>query len=49
MEQNFSIFDFELSTEDMNAIIALDKAETLFFSHYDPAQVERLTSMQRKF
>jgi len=49
MEQNFSIFDFELSTEDMNAIIALDKAETLFFSHYDPEQVERLTSMQRKF
>jgi len=49
MEQNFSIFDFELSTEDMNAIIALDKAKTLFFSHYDPEQVERLTSMQRKF
>jgi hypothetical protein len=33
----------------MDAIAALDRAETLFFSHYDPEQVERLTSMVRKF
>ncbi|HHU07583.1 MAG TPA: aldo/keto reductase [Clostridiaceae bacterium] len=49
MIQNFSVFDFELSAEDMEAITALDKAETLFFSHQDPEQVERLTSLVRKF
>ncbi len=49
MKQNFDVFDFELSEEDMNNIATLDKAETLFFSHTDPEQVERLTSMVRKF
>lgn len=49
MKQNFDLFDFELSEEDMNNIASLDKAETLFFSHTDPEQVERLTSMVRKF
>jgi 2,5-diketo-D-gluconate reductase A len=49
MKQNINVFDFELTNEDMEAISALDKAETLFFSHYDPEQVERLTSMVRKF
>ncbi|TVY09080.1 aldo/keto reductase [Paenibacillus cremeus] len=49
MKQNIEVFDFELTTEDMDAIAALDRRETLFFSHYDPEQVERLTSMVRKF
>lgn len=49
MIQNIDVFDFELSTEDMDVIAALDKAESSFFSHYDPEQVERLTSMVRKF
>jgi 2,5-diketo-D-gluconate reductase A len=49
MKQNIDVFDFELTNEDMNAIAALDREETLFFSHYDPEQVERLTSMVRKF
>ncbi|TVX98983.1 aldo/keto reductase [Paenibacillus cremeus] len=49
MKQNIDVFDFELSKEDMDAIAALDRRETLFFSHYDPEQVERLTSMVRKF
>lgn len=44
MEQNFDVFDFVLSEEDMNAISALDEGESLFFSHYDPATVERLCS-----
>lgn len=42
MEQNFNVFDFALSEEDMAAIAALDEGESLFFSHYDPATVERL-------
>ena len=49
MKENFDVFDFELTEEEMEKITALDKAETLFFSHYDPEQVERLTSMVRKF
>ncbi|MCU6793373.1 aldo/keto reductase [Paenibacillus sp. WQ 127069] len=49
MKQNIDVFDFELTNEDMDVIAALDRGETLFFSHYDPEQVERLTSMVRKF
>ena len=42
MAQNLNIFDFTLNEEDMRKITALDSAESLFFSHYDPANVERL-------
>jgi len=41
MEENFNVFDFTLDEADMQAIAALDAEKTLFFSHYDPAQVER--------
>jgi len=47
MIQNIDVFDFELTVEDMNVIAALDKAESLFFSHYDPQTVEYLTSLVR--
>lgn len=40
MEQNFAIFDFELSADDMSEIVKLDGGESLFFSHYDPQTVE---------
>lgn len=40
MQQNFALFDFTLSAEDMAAIEALDGGESLFFSHYDPKTVE---------
>ncbi|MDF2943607.1 MAG: 2,5-didehydrogluconate reductase [Herbinix sp.] len=49
MIQNINVFDFELTEEDMDVIASLDKAESLFFSHSDPEQVERLTSLVRKF
>lgn len=45
MEQNINVFDFTLSSEDMEAIRKLDEGESLFFSHYDPATVEMLTNM----
>lgn len=45
MIQNFDIFNFVLDDEDMAAIQALDERESLFFSHYDPATVERLTGL----
>jgi len=41
--ENFSIFDFELSSEDMEAIVALDKKTSSFFDHRDPAVVKRLS------
>lgn len=39
MKENFNIFDFELSEEDMNKIKELDTGKSLFFSHYDPNMV----------
>ena len=45
MAQNFDVFDFTLSEEDMAAIRGLDEGESLFFSHYDPETVEFLTGL----
>ena len=39
MKENFNIYDFELSEEDMNKIKELDTGKSLFFSHYDPSMV----------
>jgi diketogulonate reductase-like aldo/keto reductase len=38
--ENFNIFDFELSGEDMEKISKLDTKESLFFSHRDPDTVK---------
>ena len=40
MEENFNIFDFQLTAEEMAKVEALDGGESLFFSHYDPKTVE---------
>lgn len=40
MEENFQVFDFQLSEEDMAAIAAMDTGISSFFSHQDPAMVE---------
>ncbi|ABQ28516.1 aldo/keto reductase [Geotalea uraniireducens] len=38
--QNFNIFDFKLSPEDMVAISTLDRRESSFFDHRDPEMVK---------
>ena len=43
MTENFNIFDFELSHQDMIDITAIDTATSAFFSHRDPSIVEWLT------
>ena len=43
MAENFNIFDFELTMEDMQAIAALDTSTSLFFDHRDPAMVKWLS------
>ena len=50
MEENFNVFDFELTVDDMKAIAKLDKNSSSFFSHYDPKMVEWFVEMveQRK-
>lgn len=45
MEENFNIFDFELTEEEITTIDGLDKATSSFFSHQDPAMVEWFVRM----
>lgn len=45
MKENFEVFDFELSNEDMKNIERLDKKTSSFFSHTDPNMVEWFAKM----
>lgn len=45
MEENFNVFDFSLSEEELKKIEMLDTGESLFFSHYDPQTVEWFMGM----
>lgn len=45
MKENFDVFDFMLTDEDMNKIAALDTKNSLFFSHYNPEMVEWFAKM----
>ena len=40
MEENFNVFDFKLTEEDMEKIKELDTNDSLFFNHQDPKMVE---------
>ncbi|MNK90535.1 Glyoxal reductase [compost metagenome] len=43
MAENFNIFDFKLSNDDMTAIQTLDTNASLFFDHRDPNMVKWLS------
>ena len=45
MAENFNVFDFELSDEDMDEIKFLDTSSSLFFDHADPEMVEWFDEM----
>jgi 2,5-diketo-D-gluconate reductase A len=44
--ENFNVFDFELSGEDMDAISTLDTKQSLFLDHRDPAVVKTLGTIK---
>lgn len=45
MQENLNVFDFALDQADMNLISELDKKQSSFFSHSDPAMVEWFVQM----
>lgn len=44
MAENFNIFDFNLSDDDMKIIATLDTKESLFFDHRNPEMVKWLSN-----
>lgn len=44
MQENIDVFDFELTDQQMAVVAAMDRGETLFFDHRDPAMVSQLGS-----
>lgn len=48
MKENFNVFDFKLSDDDMKTIDALDTGKSAFFSHTDPNMVEWFAEMVEK-
>jgi diketogulonate reductase-like aldo/keto reductase len=44
MAENFDIFDFELTDDQMAAVATLETGATLFFDHRDPAMVQWLSA-----
>lgn len=47
MAENFAIFDFTLTPEDMAAIATLDTKSSAFFDHRDPAMVKWISTAVR--
>ena len=47
MAENFAIFDFELTGDEMRSIASLDTGTSSFFDHRDPAMVKWLSQAVR--
>jgi 2,5-diketo-D-gluconate reductase A len=47
MKENFNVFDFQLSPEDMAAVATLDMKQSQFFDHRDPEMVKWISSASR--
>ncbi|MFY1047712.1 aldo/keto reductase [Chryseobacterium sp. GP-SGM7] len=45
IEQNFDVFDFELSEDEMNVVRSLDTGKRLFFDPKDPAWEEKMLNV----
>jgi 2,5-diketo-D-gluconate reductase A len=45
--ENFNVFDFQFTDEDMAAIAALDTGQSAFFDHRDPAIVKMSVTAKR--
>jgi diketogulonate reductase-like aldo/keto reductase len=44
MKENLSVFDFQLSQEEMDRIQSLDQKESAFFDHRDPKIIQWMAS-----
>jgi 2,5-diketo-D-gluconate reductase A len=42
MRENIGVFDFDLTDDEMARIAAMDRGESLFFDHRDPAMVSQI-------
>lgn len=49
MIENIDVFDFELTSEEMEILTRLDQEESAFLSHQDPEQVERFINWERTY
>ena len=48
MAENFNVFDFELSADDMKTMNSLDRNESQFFDHRDPVAIESIFGQSLK-
>lgn len=48
MAENFDVFDFKLDDDDMKLMSSLDKNESQFFDHRDPAAIESIFGQSLK-
>jgi 2,5-diketo-D-gluconate reductase A len=46
MAENFEVFDFQLTDEEMTGIAGLDTGASLFFDHRDPQMVSQIGNVR---